>query len=1292
MGISDEQLLAINAERQNMLVSAAAGSGKTTCLVARITKRIIEKKISVDRILVVTFTVDAADNMKKKLEKSLRESISKSDKTDLDNIRNLERQLDLLPNSYIQTMSSFCTRVIREKGHSLKDKEMPEPGLSVLSDSELMVLMKKSAQEAIDNAYLRLIPNGSDEAVEEGNSSFVSLTRFFGDGRNDKALVEKLVSVYMQLRSLPDYNNIIDSFVQKREQDDASIKYIGVINDKLSELVTGVKNAAEELIANEEWKTICFLKSGNKKRIDDFLDLFILLIDASNNIMNGDSDNLFECFMKEINPEIWNSVSFPGLPKLELEDDVLIKFANTFAPIALFAKFIIKHSLKRMPNNYNASISGGSIEIDDELFELILRGPERIHNEQLQSTGYIKAFVQLLHEMDIIYAKNKKRIHGMDFPDQEHEALRILKSGEVAGFYKSRFDEIYVDEYQDNSTIQDTIISKIANDNVFMVGDVKQSIYKFRYANPSMFITRMNDYENKKGGHLYKLTGNYRCSIQIINVVNDVFSRILSEKATEVEYDEGQKLNAVDISKDGPLPEVVLINMNAEESDANDDTDVDSNVTSDDFDEEETVDSNEINASKAGVLLKVKKYIDEGTLPKDICVLTRRKSASAQIAKYFNDKGYPAKCVEDRKIFADNDIRGLCNLITVIANVYRDECLIGVLLSPYAFSNFTLDEIGSITAFSARKGLLKQNLFVKLCCYAKSSDSSLDLDESLKIRVAEFVRVIDDFRAQSVLLNISELVESIFTKTGIRATLKANGVYSELKLSAFKDWLCSNYLKRAHDVSSVARDLDDMKLKLGTKASMTIEDPNDNRITCMTIHKSKGLERKCVIVTDLNLSIKNGKVSSLGFEEKDGFVTDAFNEENLWQGLTLEEYIFARNRKREEVSEEIRMLYVAMTRAMENLSFVLPCKCATKEMEEMISQMEKERDNLAFSASFIENRKKISHILLAALLKTSHSNEINQFLIGKTAITNNVVNCNCLKSDRFNCEFYTASEVICEANEVTVSACNSQLTSESSAKLFTDVIDENGTIKVEEYRFKDSVMAPSKTSVSELKAQEAKMFSSGSLETRKRNSEIIKALPINLIVPDYDFFNEDVTLTPAGKGTVVHGVLRYLDLILLSNNPTVEVLEAEISRLISQGTITNNEASVALEFSSNILAFASSKICQDLTKAESLGQAFFEKPVTMSCAINKESVSFDEITLIQGVIDAMYIDSEGKAVIIDYKTDIIDSDDVSEIVEIVKQRHAEQLMLYSAAIKLSGYDVNEGYIWLIRKNLPIKIF
>ena len=1257
MEFSAEQKKIIYAELNNNLVSASAGSGKTTVLTARIGDEVSSGKLSTDAMLVVTFTEDAASHMADKIEEKLRSLRSDAvQKGDSELASRLSTQIDLLPNAYIQTMHGFCSRVIKEKGYLVEDGPMADftdPSCRILSESEQKVLLQTAVEYAIKDLYVNCKSEDDD---------FVCLTRRFGDGRDDSSLVATVTKIYETLRSLPDYIDKCEELIKKREERDSKglVMYFegdneipAVINDyliRMREIIAG-SDFASVLDSHESYQIV------EEYSNEEFISEVISRIDqAVKYYETHEGVDYFECLapLKELG---------------ELEYNKCFKTPDFSCDDKPFLAFV---SLRRFisPESWDGVNYDNPYDLPKEYSYLMGCSKDKILANQKEGTKACRAFVELLKATDKHYAAVKNSMHGMDYSDLEHTAHAILKNEEAASFYRDKFTEIFVDEYQDNTRLQDAIIAcfERPDGNVFRVGDVKQSIYKFRFADPKIFSGRVDDYSSgKKKGSVHYLKENHRSTCEVLAFANYIFGQIMSRDASEIEYDDSQRLSKASETKHGPIPRIVVTDKSVPKTDDGDST------------------KPEDRAVMAAVESEVKRYLEDCTRVdgsktdfKDICVLTASNNQAEKIARYLNG------CVlkDGRKIeasgrfttdvFKDLDIHRIINFLICLGNEYRDEYLASVLLSNYKFSNFTVAEIAQIQAFIHElegASLDKAPLMLRIRVFAEKSG------DELAARVKGFIDIFDKIRMSAMVTDIDDTIELIYRETDIKATLESREGDSD-KFNVFKDWLSESFKMRGPDLSGIASELEQMKIQI-KKADIEVTDSSKNKITTMTLHKSKGLEYPFVILVATGGSDEQkDSLTNIMFDRDDGFITEDYDAVDITRRHSFEQQIYNMKMRLASNSETCRLLYVALTRAEENLSIItgshLGDNGKSSPMKKAFVQAV-EYDKKQFDKRhWLAGDMKLPYCLFSALARSVDGETLRKIVdVDELKPSNTIpfydLDGNVVKGFEV-CELPAEKIVELYEAQKARAAQNAEAEKESEDDKEKPAFDADGKLVLPEYKYQESVDIPFKVSVTGL-AGEGKPSDTTHVDLEIRS------------IDDFESVNVSM-LTAAAKGTILHRIMRFIDLEGIRNGSTS--FEFEIESLIGEGYMSicspDNARDVAAMFKDGIIAFCNSSRCEDIIKSFADGTARSEKPIVFAVYIDGDE---GDSALVQGIIDLIYKTEEGYT-ILDYKTDRLSGATPEERAKEALERHSLQLNSYASACEEEGLKVAHKLLYLVR--------
>ena len=1327
---SPDQQAIIDNKTENILVPAAAGSGKTTVMIERIITKIIEdikddsipdnEKHSLDSILVVTFTIAAAEHMREKAEDALNKAIVDSrDNPEL--VARLNKQKDLLPNSYIQTFDSFCARVIREKGYCAADSQEADvfdPANIVLDEHEKTILKNAAAKQAVKQMYA---------GVKDDNDPFIKLTQRFGDGRSDGSLISAALDIYDKLRSLPRYAEVIQAEVEKRRRCDEAGKLayadkMTAIMGDVIEFLVRKKNEIEapggiiDLI--ETTPELYVIKKGKLKddevneRSLEFLEKAVALIDRHAELFkNSEYEDIYDLAFAMIND--WQELnSSYGFSRMTKKSNILKNDPVLFDEYDLEADSVraIFNLILEEPKDVSSVKRSAPKELAD-LFSLLKNNEKsRLLELQKERTEVTGAMVELLLKIDRCFSELKAGVHGMDFSDQEYAAYDILDTEDAAHFYQDKFVEIYIDEYQDNTRLQDDIISKISREggNVFRVGDVKQSIYRFRHAEPGIFNEKIDRYKADSSlGKVLPLTENFRSSPQILAFVNHIFEQAMTRDGSEIDYGPEQRLNhpenggCEDQGEEG-LPKIIVIDSEGAGGFAG--MDMGHDVSGDDEDDgfeqgdycngtsgsgdpgdnEEQPLNGEIKALCLGVEKEIRDYMsafdpddpDYETHYGDICVLTSIKSESETISRFLNRHGLPSAGRFTTSIFGDLDIRGIINCIMCLGNSLRDEYLCGMLLAPYRNTNFTVNEIAAVQAYILKNepGLKKEYLYRKIKTYSEKCNNEL------ADRLGAFVEWFENLRMKAMTCDIDEIIELIYKRTDIKATVAyKEGDFD--KLIIFKDWMSANFKRFGCDIAGVAGELENMKIQIDT-ASIESGKNENNKITCMNFHKSKGLEYPFIIFALKDCKSKGGG-SGAGFDPHFGFIFEDYNAEEVTRNKSLDQLIYKFDSVLAENAEVLRDLYVTLTRAKTRLSVVTWNSSEKKNGAlEKASVVAGQAGAEAFSRlDWLSGGRSMCSDMFMCLLRTDSEEALKlralyesdpSVLIGFKACTQkNNQNPGCVPGNRgYTVEIFdkeASHELDVESGKNLKEMAGTEEAEQSSDDLF----DSEGNIIFDRYEYESETRIPFKVSVTGIRH--------GNLEeTRHVDLEVPSA-------SDFENYGKS-KLTAASKGTVLHKLMRFIDTSKLREDPGSfdDEVDALINDRIFAEYSDENIRECALEFRKGILDFASSGICEASDKADEEGKTDREKHLVF--AVPADENANTDVALVQGIIDLVYEDGEGW-VIVDYKTDRYSENEApgkDERAALAREKHAFQLDSYAAAFEAAGRKVTGKYLYLVR--------
>lgn len=828
---TDEQYEAIHSTGSDILISAAAGSGKTTVLVERIIRNIVDGRYSVDELLVSTFTNMSAKDMKEKIEKELRKKYRETG-----DVR-LNEEILKLNEAHISTLHSFCLYLIRMHYNVIGIS----PDMRTLSDIEGEIRLESAISQVLESYY------------ENGTEAFTELNLMTASDKNDEGLKDIIKSIYFTAVASPEPLEYLTSQFDQYENDSRMQGILNDYNDIIRHKLIALESSLDSL--HKDYLAVHHEDLDDRHR----RDAFDALTDTIRSVAFAREDNMQN-----------RAIS---LPPYQLKDGRTSFFKKIADPDE---KKELTETQNKVKKSYN------------DLLALHAYTYEEVKSELSPMNQMSNTLIQIAIDVLQLFKEKKESRNDMDFSDYEHYALAILNANdhEVAKIYQEQFKEIMIDEYQDINRVQEAIISLIKtggeNDgNLFMVGDVKQSIYKFRQADPSLFIEKSNRFSEPGSGKVIHLNHNFRSKSEVLDLTNSVFERIMDETVGEIDYDDAQKLvqgNYLD------APDICQEVHVLEDTD-----DIDGN------------------AEIRHIIDVIKEKIRQGTSYKDIVILTRNTRDNDDYRKMLSEAELPVY-VNNRTGYLDTlEVRTLLSILSIIDNPLQDDHFVGTLRLPQF--DFSEEEIARIRSLS------DSDYFYAAC-------RDYDTEDDIKNKISEFFIVLDELRIQARYLSVPELIDEIYYQFNLpeyfsglpggqnrRANL--NGLIEKAK--EFEEM---SHISLYQFITTISRMIEDGQ-DFGEENTVS---PDDDILRVMTIHASKGLEFEYVIYAGIHRNLNFRDLQSRVIVHADyGVGFKQFRPENNTvlpsiHSTVMQEYI-----KKETISEEMRLIYVAMTRAVEQL-------------------------------------------------------------------------------------------------------------------------------------------------------------------------------------------------------------------------------------------------------------------------------------------------------------------------------------------------------------------------------------
>ena len=1312
---TEEQQKVIDTHGVDVLVSAAAGSGKTAVLVARILEMVTSPvhPVDIDRLLVVTFTNAAAAEMRQRI----RDALEVRAEQEADN-EHLQRQLVLIHNAKITTIHSFCLQVLRSHFHLIG----LDPGFRVADEAEMQLLRQDVLKEVLDETY----------ETEAENQEFHEFLEQFSPGKDDRPVMEAVLALYhfsmgqpWPLEWLQECREMYvgggaalaktDSAEQKKEEPDNG--------SKLEE--DSAKEGEEQ---NNQTERVC------GKTCDGLHDPLWLraAVDDTKHVLE-EAGNLvqraYDTAMEPFGPAAY------GLALLDdLEQIKRVARAQDYHGLA--AAFRGMHPYKRLSTKKDPDVLEEKKQLVKDLREAAktaLAGvrtryfydtPEVIRDEFERSGLSVRWLTYLTEAFSKRLAQRKAEKNMLDFSDLEHLALQILverKDGEnhpsaAAREYAGQFEEIMIDEYQDSNLVQELILGSVSGGgcgahNLFMVGDVKQSIYRFRLARPELFLEKYHAYPQLETAQRIDLHKNFRSRHEVLNSVNYIFRQIMTENPGGIVYDEDAALYAgakfperVDLCaekdawvQDGGKPESdASQSMKKEEANGallkaeeiNETSSRESAYTTELWlTESDTARRRETEARMVGARIEAmvgKEQIwDRDLTPegwtegmerggyrpvqyKDIVILLRTVSGWADtFGSVLTEMGIPNFTGSQSGYFSAAEVRTVLSYLQVLDNPRQDIPLAAVLHS--AIGGLDEEELAWIRSESEEGSFYE-------CCRSYLESGA---DKAIKEKLEHFFDMLERFRARAEYTPVHLLLWEILDETGYGAYAQALPAGSQRKANL--DMLVEKAI--AYEATSYrglyhfVRYIENLKKYEVDYGEANIGSESDNTVRIMSIHKSKGLEFPVVFVCGMAKQFNETDSRAKAVMHPSlGIGCDCVDTRLRTRQASLLKKIIQKTTSMENLGEEMRVLYVAMTRAKEKL-ILTGCVGNMEEQAAKWSQTAATPgetlpySSLTGASSYLDwvmpaLMRHPDARMLALSLHIPYE-EFDQSVWKKRMEKGKPVD----KTDAFSThyEFYAMAKGLFEAEEFRqadkeqaslAALLNPDLSvcaDEEARKYLAHVFSEDFA-----YQYERGQKIAGKLSVSELKKR--------SQEPEETDAKQLYAPEEEEIIPG--FYRTDVQVKGAARGTLYHTFMENLDF------SKKEELQMQLEELVNCGKMSRDEASAVRL--SDIRRFLKTKTGKGMEQAARAGKLHREQPFVLGVpaeTIQKEW-SGDETVLVQGIIDAWFEDEDGAVILVDYKTDhIADREKLAE-------RYRGQLSYYAQALEqLTGRTVKTQVIY-----------
>ena len=1170
-----EQQKVIDLRDRNILVSAAAGSGKTAVLVERIIRRLTEDDTptDVDRLLIVTFTEAAAAEMKERISAAIEKKLEERP----GDIR-LERQATLIHSAQITTIHSFCLAVIRDHFHVIGI----DPGFRIAEEGELKLLKQDVLEELLEECYA--------EAKEE----FLDFTERFGSGKSDKKIEEIILKMYEYSRSYPRPDRWLDQCVKAYESEDLEVR---------AEERVRMRAADIERVLERGLK-ICEEPDG-PYMYGDMLDSDLEELERLQRAENFDAMYSAAAGFK------WKRLS-------SRKDD-------TVSPDK-------KEKVRKLREQAKSLLKG----MQEDYFY----APREVWQQDMQDalpsvvtlTELVKRFAHMLDE--------KKRLRNMiDFNDMEQFALAILteeKDGElvpsaVAGEYQDRFDEVMIDEYQDSNLVQETILTSVSRVsrgeyNIFMVGDVKQSIYSFRLSRPELFMEKYNTYSLKDSvTQRIDLHKNFRSREEVLDSVNDIFRQIMKKELGGIEYDDSAALYPG--AEFPPLPsgkedfcksELLLL------------------------DKEDTGDGDERQAEARMIARRIRELIRDGVVLdketreyrrvqyRDIVILTRSIRGWAEVfSSVLGEEGIPAYSVSREGYFETYEVSVLLDYLKILDNARQDLPLAAVLTS--VFGGLNTRELAEI-----RIAYPNVPFYEAAAMCAESDEAGDAYMEELRGKLRRFYDQVRYFREKVPYTPIHELLEEIIDKTGYGLYIAAmpGGAQRMANVEMLTERAAAFEGTSYKGLFNFVRYIAQLKKYDVDYGEAGIMDEQADTVRIMSIHKSKGLEFPIVFAAGMGKKFNTQDTKGSVLLHPDwGAGVDLIDLKRRTKTPTFLKKMIREETALENLAEEMRILYVALTRAKEKLIMTGAAKITEDGAVSDIPSV--------FRA---EGAKCYLDWVLPCIL-SDETGKVKQESPVEVSV--------------FRAEDLTPQQEEAQAEVM----AEDVLRNWDASQVYESELRERLDAQIDYvYPFEDEGKMKLKFTVSELKKWASLAEEAG--EEMYEEPVVVPLIP--------EFLKEEEILTGAPRGSAYHKLLELLDFTV---DYDVENLTAVVQQLRQEGRLTDEMAECIR--SKDILRFLGCRSGRRMADAARNGKLYKEQPFVLSVdasEIYPEDCSGEKI-LVQGIIDVYFEEPDG-LVVLDYKTDKVRNGNE------LKEKYHAQLDYYAQALEqLTEKPVKEKIIY-----------
>lgn len=1238
-----EQEQVIKLRNRNILVSAAAGSGKTAVLVERIIQMVLDEEhpVDIDRFLVVTFTKAAAAEMRERVGRALEKKLEEKPESE-----HLQKQLTLLHNSKITTIDKFCLFILRNYFHVID----LDPSFRIGDENELKLMKQDVAEKVLEEAYQAAEPD------------FLDFVECYAAGKRDDAIIEVMLQLYHFAMS---YHRPSEWLEKCREAYQVStveeLEQAFWVQDILSQGKNLFSELSSELETSKELAEATEGLEGYVVNLEEEL---------------AQLHRLLEC------------ASFSQL----YEQAKTVHF-NTMRRAKKQAEQEAKEEAMALRSHAKDALNGF-------IKQFFTMSPEQIIEDLRFCKPQVGALIQLTKQFMEAFSEEKREKGIVDFSDMEHFALDILldsqgKPTEIAEEFSEYFEEIMIDEYQDSNQVQELLLTsmkKKERNNIFMVGDVKQSIYKFRLARPELFMEKLETYSLEAGDNQKVILGkNFRSRPQVLAGVNHIFSQIMRKELGNVVYDREAALYpgaAFPETEEVAAfqTELLLTDISgSEEKEESEEQRLERIFEQDEKKREKQQEGKRLPTGRELEAHRIAQKILDITNPdtgllisdkeqggfrvaeyKDIVVLFRTMTGWSEcFARVFEEMGIPNRSESAAGFFGAWEVQTLLSSLKVIDNPRQDIPLAGMLKAP--FSGFTNEDLAYIRS-SCPKGSFYDALLEcerlgelrKEHTMLMEKDALLPyIDETLEEKIRAFLKRLIFLREQVMHTGVSKLLLLFLEETHFLEMVEAMPGGAKRRANIFMLLEKARAYEKTsyHGLFHFLRYMEQIQKYEVDFGEAEASGEESSLVRFMSIHKSKGLEFPIVIVAGMGKEFNlQDAQSKLVLHPDFGIGVERIDAKNRSRRQTLLKSYLKERMKKETLGEELRILYVAMTRAVEKLYL----SAGIKNLENLWKKHQEIRglkDGFLPVGRLGDARSYLDWIWAALMRSTA----MEKFAEEQEFSVRN--NCFILEFPaEFAIDLENEEEIL--AGEVEIQKKENQNYYQFLERNKCSVNEERINKMLDfSYPWQKEAEIPSTLSVTELKERSLSEDSAETVEELYPEETVIPYIP--------EFMKEEKQIQGNVRGNAYHRIMECIDFGRIENLGQIEV---QLENLVRQKKMTREDAELISP--GKILHFCQSPLGRRMAGAQTDGKLFREQQFVMGLSPAEAGYEAGkEPILIQGIID-VYFEEEDGLVLLDYKTDRI-----KEGTELIQKYHTQLELYEKALVRATGKQVKERWIY-----------